>query len=345
MGSYLWEMGGETDRPSINDQIMSGVAGVFLGEPLFRLASLVLEKGGENPGFWRELHAAFISPPTGFNRLVFGDRFASVFPSHDPARFWRVDLGGSAITHSTGNVTGVAKETAVASFSLDYGLPGKPGYSYERPFDYFRLELAANTGPTDIPEAVTSRGLLFGSDYEVGEAYRGVWGLYGSYDYISPHTFRVSTAALSIGTTAQWWLSRLMALQFSALTGVGYGAGGIVPGATPDYHHGGDAQGLLSLRLILGDLAMLEFTQRQYYICQFGAGTPPGNELLGRSEAGLTVRISGRHAVALKFLSATREEYVPHLHNRQTMDTITLSYTLLSDKNFGAVEWRNGGER
>ncbi len=173
MGSYLWEVGGETDHPSINDQIMSGISGAFLGEPLFGLASLVLEKGGENQGFWRELHAALISPPTGFNRLVFGERFATVFPSHDFARFWRVDLGGSAITHSTGNVTGIAKETAVADFSLTYGLAGKPGYSYERPFDYFQLELAVNSGPTDVPETVVSRGLLLGRDYEVGTLIAG----------------------------------------------------------------------------------------------------------------------------------------------------------------------------
>ena len=31
--------------------------------------------------------------------------------------------------------------------------------------------------------------------------------------------------------------------------------------------------------------------------------------------------------------------------NRQTMETITLSYTLLSDKNFGAVDWRDDGQR
>jgi hypothetical protein len=36
---------------------------------------------------------------------------------------------------------------------------------------------------------------------------------------------------------------------------------------------------------------------------------------------------------------------VPNAHNRQTMETITLSYTLLSDKNFGAVDWRDAGQR
>jgi hypothetical protein len=91
-GSVLWETAGETTRPSTNDQIASGIAGSFLGEPLFRMASLLLE-GHSRPGFWRELGAAVISPPTGFNRFVFGERFDAVFPSRDPALFWRLRLG------------------------------------------------------------------------------------------------------------------------------------------------------------------------------------------------------------------------------------------------------------
>src|SRR5512140_31516 len=78
-GSLLWELGGETGAPSINDQITTPIGGSFLGEPLFRMASLLLENDGGPPGFWRELGAAVISPPTGLNRLVFGNRFDAVF--------------------------------------------------------------------------------------------------------------------------------------------------------------------------------------------------------------------------------------------------------------------------
>ena len=56
-GSVLWETAGETTPPSINDQIASGIGGTFLGEPLFRMASLLLEEGGQVPRFWRELGA------------------------------------------------------------------------------------------------------------------------------------------------------------------------------------------------------------------------------------------------------------------------------------------------
>ncbi len=89
-GSRLWETFGETTPPSLNDHIASGIGGTFVGEPLFRMASLLLERGGDSPGFWRELGAAVLSPSTGFNRLVFGDRFDAVFPSRDPAVFVRL---------------------------------------------------------------------------------------------------------------------------------------------------------------------------------------------------------------------------------------------------------------
>ncbi len=52
VGSVLWEFAGETGPPSINDQITTPIAGSFLGEPLFRMASLLLESDGGRPGFW-----------------------------------------------------------------------------------------------------------------------------------------------------------------------------------------------------------------------------------------------------------------------------------------------------
>src|SRR6185437_3811761 len=79
LGSAMWEIAGETTTPSRNDQITTGIGGTFLGEALFRMANLVLEKD-YLPATWREIAAAAISPPVGFNRLAFGDRFRAVFP-------------------------------------------------------------------------------------------------------------------------------------------------------------------------------------------------------------------------------------------------------------------------
>ena len=70
VGSFLWETGGETTHPSINDQFASGIAGSFFGEALFRMANLVLEGDGGKPGLWRELGATMLSPPTGIKKTI-----------------------------------------------------------------------------------------------------------------------------------------------------------------------------------------------------------------------------------------------------------------------------------
>lgn len=172
-GSIFWEIAGETTPPSKNDQVASGIGGTFVGEPLFRMASLVLEKGN-GPSFWREVSAAAISPATGFNRLAFEDRFDRIFASRDPAYYSRLQLGVSTTTQNVpGASTKLNRDEVLADFSMDYGLPGKPGYAYDRPFDYFSFQGTASSA--NGIENVMTRGLLFGKDYGAGENYRGVW--------------------------------------------------------------------------------------------------------------------------------------------------------------------------
>jgi hypothetical protein len=349
VGSFLWEMGGETTHPSINDQIVTGTGGSFLGEALFRMASLVLEGDGGKPGFWRELGAMLISPPAGINRLAFGDRFKPVFPSNNPATFWRLRLGASLNSdiNDQGGSSTINRYEAIANFSMAYGLPGKPGYSYTRPFDYFHFEFTS-FGNTDNPiDNIMIRGLLLGKDYEAGNSYRGIWGLYGGYDYISPHIFPVSSTSVSLGTTFQWWLSRSVALQGSVLGGIGYAAAGNVnQDGERNYHYGVAPQGLLALRLIFGDRAMFDLTGRAYYLTGLGGGDPGGREAIGRLNMGFTVRIYGRHALGLQYITSLRDaQYPDRADSRQTVGTFSLVYTLLGNTRFGAVEWRGADSR
>ena len=342
LGSFAWEVAGETTKPSINDQVASGIGGSFLGEPLFRLSSLILEDGGYNPGFWRELGAAVISPPTGFNRLAFGDRFKGVFPSHNPATFTRLRFGASLTDHLVGiSDNNVDQKEVTADYSLSYGLPGKDGYTYDRPFDYFHFEFTAVSGKNGF-ENIMTRGLLVGRKYESGDDYRGIWGLFGSFDYISPQVFRVSSTALSLGTTGQWWLTRAVALQGSALAGIGYGAAGSVhPVGERDYHYGGTGQGLLSARLIFGDKAMFDMTAREYYISGLGSTQTDGSERIFRGNASFTVSVYKGHALGIQYVMSRRDAFsngLPGTH--QTVGTWSLAYNYLGDSRFGAVEWR-----
>ena len=346
MGSIFWEIAGETTKPSKNDQVASGIGGSFLGEPLFRMASLVLEHADGTPRFWRELGAAIISPPTGFNRLAFGNRFDAIFASRSPAYYSRLHLGVAAtIQNEPGTSTELKRNEAIADFMMDYGLPGKPGYSYTRPFDYFNFQAVASSA--NAFESVMTRGLLFGKDYEAGANYRGVWGLYGSYDYLAPQFFRMSSTALSLGTTFQWSFPGTMELQGTALVGAGYAAVGTVHGLNErDNHYGVAPQALLALRLIFGDRASIDLSAREYFVSRVGGAGRGGHDNIARAEASLTVRVHRQHGIAVKYLLSQRDATFPDLADRtQRRGTVGIFYTLLGHDRFGAVDWRRPDSR
>ena len=347
-GSFLWEVAGEKTLPSINDHVSTGIGGSFVGEALFRMSSLLLEGGGGEPGFWRELGAALISPPTGFNRLVFGERFKPVFPSRDPAVFVRLRVG-AVLTTSVRNEdspTHVKRQEGSADFSMAYGLPGKPGYEYKRPFDYFLFEFTAVPNAETVQNAVenlTVRGLLLGRKYAWGDDHRGVWGLFGGYDYLSPQVFRVASTNLALGSVAQWWLSENVALQGTLLAGVGFGAAGTVADEDEkDYHYGVMPQLNLGVRVIFGERAVIEASGRQYYVGGLNREDRLGQEIINRLSVGATVRVYGPHAIGIQWLLSMRDAESRGVRDRhQSVETLTVSYNFIGHTRFGAVEWRN----
>jgi len=351
-GSLLWEMAGETSRPSINDLITTGSAGSLLGEALFRMAGLVLEEGGRNPPLGYGIAAAAISPPTAFNRLAFGERFKAIYPNRQPATLWRCMLGASVDTHSS-NLSEAVQSTSrdgnvVAEFSMAYGLPGKPGYKYDRPLDYFDFHVSTRARSHNLVESLTIRGLLKGTDYHVGNDYRGIWGLYGSYDYISPYLYRVSTTALSLGTTGQYWAAPGVALQGSILGGVGFGATGVETDVMEErgYHYGATPQALLAFSAIFGNRANFDVTGRAYYLNHLGGELSEGSEIVFRGQAALTARVYGNHALGLHYSESIRDTNYGNIPDKYRSEgTLSVVYTFLSDMNFGAVEWRDASSR
>jgi len=340
-GSMLWEIAGETTLPSRNDQIATGLGGSFLGEPLFRIASLVLENAHGQPGFWRELTATIISPATGFNRLTYGDRFKPVFPSRNPSFFSRVQFGAMGTASVQKSLTQTfSRNEAVADFSVDYGLPGNTGYAYRRPFDYFNLQFTASSA--DHFENIFTRGLLAGHSYgSAPAAYRGVWGLYAAYDYVSPQIFRVSSTALALGTTFERRFSRSGALLSTMLAGVGYGAAGTIHGsATRDYHYGVTPQVLVANRLVISDRTAFDLTLRDYYVSGVASTEHNGSENIARADALFSLRLAKHHAVSVRYVWSRRAAAYLDLGDVvQSRGSAGLFYTYLSGSRFGVVDW------
>lgn len=343
VGSALWEVAGETTPPSRNDHITTTFAGSFLGEALFRTANYVLSDGGGRPGLGREVLAALTSPPTGVNRLAFGDRFDGPYPSHDPAVNYMLGVGArrNASISDIEKLSSVSRDRAMATFGIDYGLPGKPGYEYVRPFDYFHLEATATSSGNALPENIMVRGLLVGTDYESGPDYRGIWGLYGTYDYFAPEVFKVSSTGVGIGTTGQYLLSDEFALQGTAEGGVGFTAVGSTADhpVDRDFRYGFSPQGLLALRSAWSDVAMLDLTVNDYLVSAGASSSDTsGGENIVRAQLGLTVRVYERHAIGVQLALTRRDPRFSGLGNlHQAVGALSLFYTFLGDREFGVV--------
>ncbi|HKY07577.1 MAG TPA: DUF3943 domain-containing protein [Candidatus Binatia bacterium] len=343
-GSLLWEIAGETTPPSKNDQINTGIGGSFLGEALFRMSNLWLEKG-TGPRLWRELVAAVISPPVGFNRLVFGERFRGIFPSNEPEYYSAVQVGvASATQERRGSSKKFTRHEGIVDFTLDYGLPGKPGYTYDRPFDYFSFQAAASTAIGF--ESAAARGLLLGTHFDIGRTYRSVWGVYGSYNYMAPQIFRFASTAFSLGTTAEWRLTDSLALQGTALLGVGYATVSTINGAEDERanQYGVAPQLHLAARLIMGDRAALDLTGREYFVSNV-SGSRGGHDNVVRADVSLTWRIVREHAVAVRYQLSRRDSDFRKLGRKiQSRGMIGIFYTILGRDRFGTGNWTDKGE-
>src|SRR5690606_2694094 len=73
VGSGVWEMFGETFRPSFNDLITTTVNGINFGETMFKLSAMMTDN--QATGFertWREVVGGIINPVRGVTRLISG---------------------------------------------------------------------------------------------------------------------------------------------------------------------------------------------------------------------------------------------------------------------------------
>jgi hypothetical protein len=342
LGSALWEVAGETEPASINDQIMTPFGGAFLGEVLYRSAVLALGPGHERPGFWRGLGALLLSPPAGVNRMIFGDTYRTFDFDRRPVTYFQIFAGGGVAydrtpREQTGDQTAV---TAHAGLHLAFGLPDERGFPVRHPFDHFDLAFTLAATEREAPfGALFIRGILAGARIE--GRWRGLWGLTGIFDYVAPRVFRVGTAALGISATGQLGTRGAVALQGTAMLGAGFGNAGATtqPIGGRDYHSGPAAQVVLEARVLLGDTAVLGADLRQYLVA--GAVETRGFEEMTYLTLSGLVRIGGPHAVGVERLAARRRAAytdVPDIQQRST--ALSISYALVTDPWFGAYQPR-----
>jgi hypothetical protein len=338
LGSLVWELGMETEPPSVNDQITTPIAGAFLGEVLYRLSGRVIDS--MSPGFWRELSATAVSPFHGVNRQIFGD----YRPAHLNDQPWFgqsrlfVGLGGKAVND------GETDRNPAGAFGFSVRAQnGNPGgdWEFRQPFDYYdafgSLIIDKNAVEKKAIGNLMMRGLLLASDYGQGRS-RGLWGMMGAYDFIAPGAFRASSSSVSIGTVGQVPFNPGLAMQFTAYAGLGYGAGGSAaePAGKRDYHFGLQAVSLLEGRLLWADRGYLRLAGRGYYISGKVSPETDSWEYIGYGELEGLYRFYGPHALSLQLTGARRRAQYPDVPDvRSRVSEITVGWSMVTDRFFG----------
>lgn len=287
--SALWELGGETTLPSVNDQLTTPVAGVVLGEALWRVAEAIRAQGGTV----NEVIAGMLSPMSALNGQILG----RTAPRPIPSTRFALQLGGIAGDGARVGWPDASAPRPYLGVELTWGLPGDPNLELDEPFDHFVLQ--GGYGAVSDPLAVMRiRGLLVGAKVEPAETVAGLWGLFLSFDFDTTGPYRVSTSALGVGASGRAELGGGLALETSAVaSAILMGAMGDRPrfGEGRDYRFGPGEQAVLDVRLRADPRVSGGVALRQYLVVGDGPGA--GADVLVETSAGFQLQIVGPHAV------------------------------------------------
>jgi hypothetical protein len=196
-GTWTWEYFGETERPSLNDFLMSSLGGIALGEMFHRIGTSIRDNEAGGTGrTLRELAAMPFDPLGGLNRLFRGQwkGFGRNPVEHDPKAYvLRVGAGVRFARAPMG--------TVVADLLYGDQFAG----TYRTPFDVFSIRLVLSSyGGLN---ALRASGRLYGVDLNDSTArFRHQLAVNQRYDYVNNPAQSIGGQSVEIGINSRWRL-------------------------------------------------------------------------------------------------------------------------------------------
>jgi hypothetical protein len=360
LSSLTWEMFYEVDAPSFNDLITTPVGGVFLGEVLHRAARLLLTHRRPGPPGWAERIGALLLEPAGaMNRGLFAGELERDDVEENPPYFAMVgggaNFGAAFRNENTGEIVRESTVQANVQGRFTYGIPGDPSFRYASPFSHFDLDFNVSA-PYKPITSFFIRGLVAGKQWGDGNTrVRGLWGLFGQYDFAFADLVRVSSVSAGLGTSLQWRVADNTFLQVSGVLGfMPFASGGQSSSFDDDetgaparnYHIGFGGQGTLELRLIQRGIGWLRIAARSWFI--LGRYIEPlGWESLNYITVGPLVHVWGPLALGGDIVGAFRLSTFQDqtFNNSFSGATYRLTLNWLSSNDMGAVAPTVPGQR
>lgn len=254
LGSLTWEFLWESEPPGKNDNLMSTLGGMNLGEALFRIVDLI---SYENTTGWeRTLRKSlkFLINPVGEMKNSSGNHLYT----------FRMPLGAY---RSSDNMSCLAFSTR-----LEYKDIFKEDVTKIDPYSWFSFDMRLGVNHTGIrdPEIRTT-GFLFGKKYD-----KGLAGVFGLFDYINTHIAeQMSAAGFGPGfvTTSSPESdsfinsSGVLSLVFgSSSASVDFFHPGFEKESNKPYHFGPGILGRLKLELGKKSLGSVQTSLSQYWV-------------------------------------------------------------------------------
>lgn len=238
IGSMVWEYFCETNLPSYNDFLSTGIGGTAIGEVTYRTSDIVFDNSKRGLSrVVREIVGSALNPARGIHRLFSGEMW-HVSPSRgkmvDPMPFSvDVSLGNRYMSESRHAER--SKNVSYVEFTLNYG-----DHFWHRekpaPFDFFQLHLLLNTSPHNPTFSdVDIRGRILSKQFMHDNGWDVDLGLYQNFRYVDNYGDKKNmeagdyplfceAASFGLGTylkKAGRWLS--FSNDFS-INGIGFGA-------------------------------------------------------------------------------------------------------------------------
>jgi hypothetical protein len=185
LGSYIWETGGETQSPSINDFVNTTFGGILLGEMLHRVSRNVIGRGrnGLNKKA-NETTAFLINPVNGLNRFLDG-KSGSVdeyYTQDSSVITASIDIGARRFDTRFDDLIDRGKTSYFVRLKFHYS---NGEHNYKRPFDQFNVNFEMGKGDSSLINAVNVHAMLYGTEFfstKSGEYYGLVTAHYDFYN-------------------------------------------------------------------------------------------------------------------------------------------------------------------
>lgn len=281
--SLAWELFFESEPPSVNDQLTTPMGGAMLGEVLHRSALRLRRAGG--PKWLTLLGAALLDPFGALNALLLGEPSETEDPLEPMFARWQLGAAAGAVVDRAEVLpTDRTPPQVLVAVQLVSGPPWDARTRYRGAFSSFELR-ADLSFPFRVVGNLFIRGLLRGQPFGARRgALRGVWGLYGAYDYAAPSIVRASAVGLGPGVSLQvepgagWYLQVGGLLGGSPLIAAGQ-LRAIDPQKGRDYHVGPGLQAVADVRLFRPRTLLLELLVRSWLVAGVYAA-PAGVEAI-----------------------------------------------------------------